>query len=187
MSIDGILTTTGVNSQVLDKSDNTVGHITLCDYDDTCGADYDLMLEDVINLQGITAILKSSKQSYHVWNLSIRSKTEVLETKAGLHDDSKHLCIGYRRGRWALRLSGKYEPNGDVYKSAPQLQRVICNKSDMPQSKPHVNLLLALADRQDVDIDIDKDRYDLQGQAAPTEQYMTVVDDLKTFGESEDG
>jgi len=187
MSINGILTTTGVNSQVLDKSDSTIGHITLCDYDDTCGADYDLMLEDVINLQGITAILKSSKQSYHVWNLTLRTRNDTLAKKASLHDDANHTCIGYRRGRWALRLSGKYEPNGDVYKSEPQVQRVICNSTDKTQSKPHVNLLLAIANRQGMDIDIDKSRYDLQGQAAPTEQYMTVVDDLKTFGESQDG
>lgn len=187
MSIDGILTTTGVNSEVLDAEDQTIGHVTLCDYDDTCGADYDMMLEEVINLPGVTAVLESSPQSYHVWNLTIRPIEGILKQKASLHDDSKHLCIGYRRGRWALRLSGKYEPNGDQYKSAPQLERVICNKSDLPQSKPHVNLLLALAEKQDVDIDIDKSRYDLQGQAAPTEQYMTVVDDLKIFGESQDG
>lgn len=187
MNTDGILTTTGVNSQVLDKSDNTVGHITLCDYDDTCGATYDMMLEETINLEGITVILESSSQSYHVWNLTVRSKTQVLETKAGLHDDSKHLCIGYRRGSWTLRLSGKYEPNGDVYKSAPQIKRVICNSTDLPQSRPHINLVQALADKQDKDIDIDKSRYNLQGQSASTEQYMTVVDELKTFGESEDG
>ena len=182
----GILTTTGVLSEVYNSEDDVIGHITLADYDDTCGADYDLMLDDIKDLPGITVVLESSPQSYHVWNLSVRDKLKTAEQKMQLHDDAKHLCIGYRRGRWALRLAGKYEPNGDVYKSEPELDMVLVNPTDLKQSKPHFNLLKALAEKQDFEIGPDTDSLQFTGKSARTEQYMTLVDELKRFGGGDD-
>jgi len=187
MTLEGVLTTTGVNSEVLDNEEYTLGHILLCDYDDGIGTTYDQMFSEIINLDGITVLLKSSKDSYHVWNLTIRSIENLLKVKAELHDDPKHLCIGYRRGRWALRVSAKYEPQGDKYKDAPQILRVFTNDTDLVQSKPHVKLLEALCKRQDYDLSW-RDHIptlNLVGSAAPTEDYLTMVDDLKTFGDNE--
>ena len=186
MSIDGILTTTGVTSEVFNDSEELEGHILLADYDSTDGCSYDMMLEDIINLDGITVLLESSKNSYHVWNLTVRGEKEALAAKADLHDDAKHLKIGWRRGRWTLRLTGKHSIDGSEYKSAPQIRRVIGNATDKPQSEAHFKLLKALAEKQEFDLGVSEDSYEFTGAEASTEQYMTVVDDLKDFGGSED-
>lgn len=186
MNTKGILTTTGVTSEVFSEEDELQGHILLADYDSKDGCSYDLMLKDIINLEGITVLLESSKNSYHVWNLSVRGQRGTLARKADLHDDAKHLKIGWRRGRWTLRLTGKHSVDGSEYKSEPELKRVICNDCMEAQSLPHLRLLQAMADRQNFDLEINKDRYEWTGAAASTEQYMTVIDDLKDFGGSEE-
>jgi len=186
---DGLLTQTGITSEVYEDGDFH-GHILLCDYDDGIGTTYEQMLTEIYQLEGPTVLLESSPGSYHVWNLCVRSINGLVHKKAELHDDPKHLCIGYRRGRWVLRLSAKYKPSGELYKPMPQIKDVWLN--DIPQgvqwygetidkpegiSLPHLQLLRTLADWQDYDLPSHFDRYDQLGKATPTDTYLSFIKD----------
>jgi len=174
-----IVTTTGINSSVLD-GDECVGHILLADYDEQ--GSFNKLRQETATLPGINALFRSSPGSFHVWNLSVRSKDETALLKLELHDDDKHNSIGYRKNRWTLRVAQK-SIGEDQYKEPPELIDVWSNPTDdYPQSRPHWAMLQAIAERQDygeIEKHADLVAWDWAGDRHEVESYLSITDSMK--------
>ena len=173
---DDILTTKGVRSYVYDENGDVIGHILLLDYD---GSHTDMQVEREINeLPGITALLESSPNSYHAWNLTVRSMENTALKAMRTHCDPKHVQIGFRSGRWVLRIGSKESRSGNEYKSPPELLRVIYNHPDNPEAAPqstgHFNLLRAMYGVDDIPVPLE-----WVGDSYSVEHYRTITDELK--------
>lgn len=177
---DHILTTTGVNSEVID-GDEYIGHILLADYDEQ-GA-FQTLREETANLPGISALFRSSANSHHVWNLTTRTKDETALLKLSLHDDEKHNGIGYRKNRWTLRVANKHR-DGERYKDAPEMMDVWVNATAEPQSRPHYELLRALAESDHSQTDPARveeagEGFEFVGTGMGVEAYLSITDEMK--------
>lgn len=181
--VDSIVTTKGINSKVFNDNGDVVGHVLLCDYDGaTCT--YVDMLKEVMELPGINVILKSSDSNYHAWNLSVRNLGNTLFLKAGLHDDSNHTEVGFRRQSWTLRTFPKYDRNDEVYKDSPVIEQVVVNNTSMLQSKPHTRYLHAMLQSQEEPLKVDEtnsiESLGFLGESKyQIEEYMSVMDSIK--------
>ena len=171
-----ILTTRGVNSQVLVKGDlqkyKTIGHVGLFDFD---GLSKRYVLDECMNLEGINILWESSKTGYHLWNLTIRPIEEIALLGMRLNSDCKHVAHGYRMGKWVLRIAPKFRDNERRYKPAPKLRHTWCNDSVRTQSKPHLKLYIAMTDKTM----LHKNSYEYKGLAANIEDYQTITDKMK--------
>lgn len=177
-----ILTCKGIESTVLFDRE-IAGHILLLDYDG--GYKPEELSERLQGLEGMTLLFRSSGNSYHVWNLTVRSKKETACKALELRSDSKHTQIGYNYGRWTLRVTPKKSNDGTTEKDAPELLEVAYNKTDKPQSHGHWRFAKAM-----FDVDADPPRnVEWFGDAYSVAKYMTVVDDLKQrhWEDTEDG
>lgn len=177
-----MLTTRGIASDVLvDPSATHHGHALLMDYDDM---GYSQVLDRVCNLPGMVVILESSPGSYHVYNSTIRpidgTALKMLELKC----DPMHASVGYRRGRWTLRIGTKDRVNSSAgnheYKAPPEYRDHIINpnKWGLQHSRTHMEVLY---DRYD-----EVPHPDECGEELPwvkgkwrTEQYLTMTDEKK--------
>lgn len=180
--IGSIITTTGINSSVI-EGDELAGHIMLLDYDES-GA-FNQVRQETANLDGISALFRSSPGSYHVWNLSVRDRDQVALRMLKLHPDTKHIAIGYRKRRWTLRVAGKYHrgPDGEQkeeYKSAPELMDTWANPTELDQSRPHFEILQTIADRQGVTMTEEiPDGTSWRGDRQEVESYLSITDGMK--------
>lgn len=166
-----ILTTNSVNSHVKDSDGEVFGHVALFDYDMATVED---IREDFGDMEGITLLLESSENKYHVWNLSVRPVDETALTMLPTETDLKHVRSGYRRGFWRLRAGPKYRPSMDVYKGAPELVRMWANMTDRPQSLPHWRVADALHGLPDRPV-----KMNWVGDACSTTEYRTLTDEMK--------
>lgn len=182
---NGILTTRGVNSCVRLESDGefvkgqrwwTAGHIGLYDFD---GVSKSLLLNEIMDLGGINIIWASSRQNYHVWNLSVMPPEVIALQGLKMHCDCKHVAHGFKRQKWVLRIAGKFHENEtEPYKPAPKLLHAYCNPSNIPQSLPHFNLFKALTGKTICH----KANYTYIGESAQVEDYRTVTDKMTGKG-----
>lgn len=185
--VDGILTAQGITSRVFDSDANVVGHVNLMDFDGPITTDQ--WRDEIEGLNGITAVFESSEESYHVWNLSVSSKSSTVFTMLETHCDSKHIHIGWRRDPtyWVLRVGPKSHQNNqnpdgdedkDVYKSGPKLERLFISRDEHlpPQSRPHFDFLMAY---EGMDEPIWMDKIPWAGENIQMDHYLTVVDRLK--------
>lgn len=174
-SDEHIVTTTGVNSTVAVDGE-AIGHILLLDYDGS--SSYLTMREETANLPGINALFESSPGNWHVWNLTVRSRDDTALKMLQLHADEKHTPIGYRRGRWTLRIAQKTRNGGEIYKEPPDMLDVWTNPTDKEQSLPHTRLLEAIARQNEVSFSA-PDSVPYTGAGYVTEKYMSITDDMK--------
>ena len=180
-----ILTTRGVNSKVLVRGNlqrfMTEGHIFIGDFD---GVSKRKVLNDCMDLEGISILWESSLTGYHVWNLTVRTIDEVALLGLKLGEDCKHVQHGYKMGKWVLRITPKFR-DGEKnhlgpahpwkYKPAPKLICTWCNESKRSQSKAHFNLFVALTGKTV----LQANKYDWIGVSAQIEDYMTITDEMK--------
>lgn len=180
---DGLLTARGVNSRV-GTGGGVRGHAMLVDYDDH--ADHLRVREETKDLPGFTALFESSPGSFHVWNATVRPLNGTALAMLDLKCDPMHVSVGYRRGRWTLRVrekdtvnaSGDHEEVEPAYRSAPEPLDAWVNGTDRPQSSPHVKFAAARFERDDL-LDRVRDRCTLVGSHYEYERYLTLTDALK--------
>lgn len=204
-----ILTTWGMSSAVFDpdpanpKKYKHIGHIFAGDYD---GEDFLYVHDEAMKnmycddewvqhfpelypkigwyemFPGISAIFKSSKTGYHLWNLTIRGRLENALISLQAHTDQAHNAASFRRHCWILRVTPKVEGSGEdkVYKPAPVLKRIIYSPTDRPQSMPHYRLLQALAQNTNVPIKFPSTKdINFNGVTFDIEFYKTMTDEMK--------
>lgn len=189
VSIDDIdiLTTKSVNSPVFGNSDIeppevydpergdkevfNLDHVLLLDFD---GKPFHAIKDRFENYPGITLCFESSEGSFHVWNLTVRPRLEVLESMVLLRDDPSHIRNGLQRAYWRLRIGPKVRESQDIYKERPGLKTIWINETDSPQSKAHWNLAKALWDLPDLPVGFDW----IEGSIG-IDGYYTITDMLK--------
>lgn len=161
---------------------DALGHTLLLDYDD--GASYLDVQREARDLDGITALLESSPGGYHVWNLSVASLDERLIDALHTRTDPMHVQQSAKRGRFILRCSPKWRVDDrarpiERYKDAPEVLDCWVTPTERPQSRPHLQLLGALAERDDRDLDLDRRDLDLVGDRLIRSDYLTLDDGTK--------
>ena len=182
-----VVFTQGVQSTVLDQNGSRVGHALLLDADDADPLD---VLALPPHLPGVTAVFESSEGSYHLWNLSVRDLSETVLKMMDLSVcDDAHAGSSYRRGYSVLRFVAKVRDDGETYKERPSLEGIWVNEGEgLPQSRPHAEALVSLADEQGSESDAERLRDALDSETLRwvgdrerllTDQYATVSDDVK--------
>lgn len=161
-----ILTTRGVTSRVDEQN------IGLFDFD--VGISKSRVLNEVMDMDGINLIWRSSQTGFHVWNLSIRTVDEIAMLGLRMGADCKHVQSGVSRGHWVLRISPKWH-NGEIYKPEPKFLHSLCNPSARPQSLPHMNLFSALTGKTVCE----NGSYAWTGKSLDIEAYRTYTDKMK--------
>lgn len=182
-----LLTTRGITSEVSTDSE-VIGHALLVDYDGHCP--YHRLLDDCKDLPGLTVVFESSPGSWHVWNTTVRTKEETALAMLARKCDPMHISVGYRRGRWTLRVGPKEDidqsnSSSEDYKDAPEPLTWWVNETTRPQSAAHVRLAGArLLDHGCVDGPEPLARVrarapEMVGEHYRLEQYLTMTDELK--------
>lgn len=189
MTDNTLITARGITSEVRTGGESAPSvpggyHVTLLDYDRTPRK---RVIDDACDLPGVVAVLESSPGSYHLWSTSIRpldgTALRMLSTKT----DPTHISVGYRRGRWTLRVGEKTRRNsatGDPegqYKSPPEPVTLAVNESNTPVSEPHTRVLAEIFDR-DTDrlLDLAAERSaGLYGDEKRVNEYLTMTDEQK--------
>lgn len=178
------LTTAGVTSHVFDAEGDLLGHVLLLDLDGADLLDASKVADD---LDGVSAVLRSSEGSWHVWGLGTRDLREATLTALsyGSADDS-HVGASWRRGYAVLRAAPKVREEGEVYKDAPTVVRVSSTGAhERPQSRPHAAMLRSLVARQGEEVDGPEDALSPSHGGAEwvgeesdlrLDSYMTVTD-----------
>jgi hypothetical protein len=165
--------TAGVQSTVINQQDAVIGHVLLVDADDAGVLDLVALAEQ---MDGITALLESSPNSWHLWNLTVRDREQQTLRQLDLHvEDDKHAGNSYRRGYSVLRYTSKVFDSGETYKPAPKLRDVFVNPSDDPQSRSHCEALLSLAQEQGYEAAADR------LERAVSDQSLRMVGDPDTL------
>ena len=179
---DEILDTSGLLSHVRDDEE-TIGHVLMIEWDE---------IEDVMRpirtadrLPGISILLRSSPGSYHLFNLSVRDRDEQLLDAVRKNGDVWQARWAARRGYFVLRILPKLRSQSrEVYKDAPEPVRVFTRDSEFPQSRPHLDMLIDIAEEQSLrDIADDlldaRESFDLVGDGLKVDHYQTVTDEAK--------
>ena len=179
----GTVLATGVSSVVLSEREgddlDVEGHALLLDLDDVGPMQAYQVLG---RFDGISALLRSSSGSWHLWNLSVRPLDDRLLTALRTPSEALHVQQSAKRGRFILRVSPKWRvddegrPRGR-YKASPEVEEVVHQPSDDPQSFPHLQLLEELAE-DSIGVgprDID----DLIGERLVRSDYLTLDDGTK--------
>lgn len=191
-----LLTTRGITSRVREGGE-IIGHALLLDYDD--GVGWNRVVDTVRELDGFSAVFESSPGSWHIWNSTVRPLDDTALTMLSLKCDPMHTSVGYRRGRWTLRVGSKdrinaaagFEEADAEYKSAPESVMWTVNPTDRPQSEPHIKTAAAILDR-DGEADADDvlaaadSRLWLRGDSLNRNKYLTLTDEGKALARGED-
>lgn len=132
--------TQAVESGVYDEDDDLIGHVGLLDLDGV-GREQALGVAD--RLPGVSAVLASSPDSYHVWSLSLRSLVDWIDIATSLDPvDDEHISISESRDCQVLRIDAKREvATGEIVKTAPALFEISTSGTILPQSWPHARIL----------------------------------------------
>ena len=177
-----ILETTGLLSHVLD-GEEVLGHILMIEWDDI--TDVFRPIRTAERLPGISVLLESSPGSYHLYNLSVRPIEEQLLDAMRKDGDVWQARWAARREYFVLRVVGKIRSESrEVYKPAPEPLKVFASESEFPQSAPHLDILLDLAEEQGVeevatDLRALREDRDLVGNGLRADHYQTVTDGAK--------
>ena len=142
---DAVVATAGATSHVFEDGE-VVSHVLLLDLD---GAD---LLDSVTmadSLDGVTAVLRSSEASHHIWCLDVRDFREQTIRALSYHaGDDAHVGASWRRGYAVLRAAPKVDADGERYKTAPTLCHVSPAGAEGDHSAAHAALLRSLASDQ---------------------------------------
>ena len=151
-----------------------IGHVFLGDYDNR---KKEHVLYNIDKLPGITLLLRSSEENYHLINLSIRTKEEQGILHLDCYADALHNATCYQQGKWILRMGAKHGLQG-VYKSHPELLEVFCSNTLLPQSYPHLRVLQSIYGGSRF-MAVEKIRYLIAGNSMNQIHYHTTTDELK--------
>lgn len=179
---DELLDTSGVLSHVV-ESEETIGHVLMIEWDDI--DDVMRPIRTANRMPGISVLLRSSARSYHLFNLSVRTRDEQLLDALRKDGDVWQARWAARRGYFVLRILPKIRHESrDVYKDGPQPVAVFSRESEFRQSTPHYELLLDMAREgglSDLETDLIRAREDQQfaGSSLKVEHYQTVTDEAK--------
>jgi hypothetical protein len=179
----GTVLATGVSSVVLSEREDgdldVDGHTLLLDLDDVDPLQAYQLLG---RFDGVSALLRSSSGSWHLWQLSVRPLDDQLLTALRTPAEALHVQQSAKRGRFILRTSPKWRVDDEGrpterYKEAPEVSEVVHQRSDDPQSLPHLQLLDQLADDP---IGVEpRDVDDLVGERLVRSDYLTLDDGTK--------
>lgn len=129
----------GVSSRVKNGGEE---HALLVDWDDYEPGE---QVEDRLNnLEGLSVLTESSSGSKHVWNLTLRGRSETLKKLTLLKSDPMRTMMGYnwRPARWVTRVGPKeYSESGEVETPPPELITIQWNPTSRDQSKGHWDIL----------------------------------------------
>lgn len=186
-----VLRTSGIRSEVLDAESETIGHITMIEWDrpgDVMG-----MIADLDQIPGISILVESSPGNYHGYNLSVEPFEEMVISSLRKSGDPLQVRWTARRGYSTLRILPKFrDHNGEQYKPAPEILRVLDSESDRPQSERHIEILRSIAvDQGSEDIarqlDAAAESHDLIGSGIKIDHYQTISDEAKHLLYNGDG
>jgi len=185
---EGVVYTAGVSSAVL-GGEEAVGHVLLLDLD---GSDELTARQVASSMDGISAVFRSSADSFHVWGLSVRPfKEAILDGLSWRVADADHVASSRRRGRYVLRATAKVRETEEgpvtLYKEAPQLLAVYgdleAHDADpRPQSLPHLRRLEEVAEEQGAEVGVPSpESVETVGaeDGLGVERYMTLDDEAK--------
>lgn len=134
----GMLSTVRIMSEMRQEY-VTIGHASFYDFEDAT-------IEDITSnyklrrVAPITFIFRSSKGNFHGICPTVKSVNQIYEDKEVIDiDDHAHNDIGFKKGRWTLRVTHK------GYKPSPKLLGCVkglgYNLRDVTFSNPHLEYL----------------------------------------------
>lgn len=182
--------TSSVYSRVFDGERDLLGHILMVEYDDV---DPEVPVEDAEGFPGVAVVLRSSRRSYHVVDLGVRSWGSVVGLATDSRGERDHVDAMVSEGRFALRTQPKVLKVGDVYKPAPEPVYVASGEyQDPPLSAPHLTVLRQMCeetDRLDVDSSLStvESAAELTGETLSLDRYETPTDELNELIEDAGG
>lgn len=184
----GAIVTVGLSSVVLagDGDDvEAIGHTMLLDLDDVDPVEAFDCYGRLAAEGGVTALLQSSPGSYHIWDLGVRDLDQQLLRALRTPSEALHTQQSAKRGRFILRAAPKWRVDAEgrpieQYKDAPSVLQVRAEATDVPQSRPHLDVLSELhtAPIPEV-VDVDPVADLLVGSQVVRSDYLTLDDDTK--------
>jgi hypothetical protein len=184
---DAVVTTAGVTSHVYDDGE-VVGHVLLLDLD---GEEFIDAVKVADHLDGVAAVLRSSRGSHHIWCLDVQPFREQALRALSYHaGDDGHVGASWRRGYAVLRVVGKVDADGETYKRRPTVMHVSPSGAEGPHSAAHAAMLRSLIEEQGEEPQGDPSTLDpshapqsvvYEGDADDLrlDQYETLTDDAK--------
>jgi hypothetical protein len=161
--------TEAAESGVLSRTGETIGHVGLLDLDETS-----LRAAEEVARQtpGVSVVLRTSEQSYHVWALAVRELDEWTEHSLALGEpDVEHVALSNSRECSVLRVDAKRDvETGERIKPAPRVLRVVETPTPLPQSDPHARVLSSLTDAE-----IDNSGEEWLGHSLDRRVYMADI------------
>jgi len=145
---EGRYGTQAVESRVLDRDRETVGHVGLLDLD---GVPEGQAVEAAESLPGVVAVLRTSTGSYHLWSLAVDRLDGWIERAAHLPVvDRDHVALSESRECAVVRVDPKVGlSDGREVKPAPVPVEIVDGPTPLPLSEPHAKVL-----REDLGADI---------------------------------
>ena len=140
---EGQYVTEAVESSVYDDDGELIGHVTLLDLDHSTRDDARQVAQQ---LDGASAVVRSSESSYHVWDLTIRPLPDVIEQAELIpRVDPEHVELSERRECSVVRIDEKVDAGtGETIKPQPHVVETYRATCDAPQSGPHREVLAEL-------------------------------------------
>jgi len=144
---EGQYVTEAVESSVYNGDGELIGHVTMLDLDRSTRDDARQVAQQ---LDGASAVVRSSDTSYHVWELTIRPLPDVIEQAELISRvDPEHVELSERRECSVVRIDEKVDAGtGEMIKPQPRVVETYRATCDAPQSAPHRGVLTELCSRE---------------------------------------
>lgn len=169
LDVSGRYMTEAVESTVLDSSGDVLGHVGLLDLD---GSEERAAVDVARWTPGVSVVLRSSTDSYHVWCLAVRPLREWVEDARALGSvDVEHVDLTESRDCFVLRVDAKVSvESGEPVKPEPTVLDVEESESVLPHSGPHARLL-----REEFGLDVSTGGREWVGHSTDRRVYMADV------------
>lgn len=161
--------TAGIASTVI-EDDVELGHVLMLDLDDV---DEEVAIETAESIAGPAVVLESSRGSYHVYGLRIRSWDRVVSELEESAASGHYVREMIDRERCVLRTQPKLSEDNDVVTPEPKIVDVIdADEDDLAISYPHLAVLRQLPEADWFDGLLDLSRSDsARGDGLPSEMW----------------
>lgn len=136
------LVASGVTSHVYGPDRQTLGHVTMTEYDET---DPRSALAAADASPSTAVAVRSSPSNYHVVDLGVRPWSDALDLADRLGGSDSYRSEMSDQGRFVLRDTPKYRKTGDRYKPAPEPVYVAPGDGERALSRPHLDVIRDLA------------------------------------------
>lgn len=142
--------TQAIESQLLDQFGDPVGHILMADMD-RVGSLY--RVQSIADrFRGLSMIFRSSKHSYHLYNLSVMPFEDQLDRIRRIDPvDDSFVSLSEDRGKFVLRIAAKKDMDtADPIKPQPKFVAAKMSGSPNRISIPHLRQLQSVAGIDDI-------------------------------------